>query len=181
MDAELKVIEYNEAFKKRIALLTGKHINDVNDADFELAAFHHWKDLFNKVLLGETIKTIYESNIHGETIFEETILTPILDKDNHLAGISCFTRDVTQRKKYIRKIEAQNKLLQDIAWVQSHKVRSHVATLIGLQPLLDCERPENPDNRIVMEGIVSELAALDNVIKEINELTNGMRGENQVG
>ncbi len=68
-------------------------------------------------------------------------------------------------------IEYQNRQLKRIASVQSHEVRSHVATILGLSDLLDNENYGDEANKNIMEGIKQASKNLDKVINEINILT----------
>lgn len=74
-------------------------------------------------------------------------------------------------KKHLQEIEEQNKKLKEIAWMQSHKVRGQVATILGLCQFVDEHKEEDPHTKEVLEGIKTATKDLDVVIKEINELT----------
>lgn len=67
-------------------------------------------------------------------------------------------------------IEKQNKAVKHISWVQSHKVRNHVATILGLTALLNDNQPDDPSNKQALSGIKSAANELDKVIREINNL-----------
>ena len=45
-------------------------------------------------------------------------------------------QDITERIKYIRAIENQNKRLREISWVQSHLIRAPLASILGIINLL---------------------------------------------
>lgn len=68
-------------------------------------------------------------------------------------------------------IGKQNEQLKKIAWIQSHEVRNHVATIMGLSEMLDPKKAEDPENKKAIEGIKYASEKLDKVIREINKLT----------
>jgi predicted transcriptional regulator len=69
------------------------------------------------------------------------------------------------------KINEQNERLKDIAWVQSHKVRAHVATILGLADLINTAQPNDAANAEVLNGIKTAAGNLDEVIRDINTMT----------
>lgn len=81
-------------------------------------------------------------------------------------------QDVSKIRQYINAIEEQNRKLREISWIHSHKVRSPVATILGLAPLLNAEIESSIDNKRIVEGISTSCQQLDCIIKEINDYTN---------
>jgi PAS domain S-box-containing protein len=75
--------------------------------------------------------------------------------------------DVTERLKYIKAIEEQNKRLSEISWMQSHVVRAPLARLMGLVDLLKCPKESGDEEQKVLEYILISARELDYVIKEI--------------
>jgi hypothetical protein len=73
---------------------------------------------------------------------------------------------------HLHEIEEQNERLKEISWLQSHKVRSQVATILGLSQFVNQGNIEDPDLNMVIGGIKEAAKELDDVIKEINRLTN---------
>ncbi|MBL7718985.1 MAG: PAS domain S-box protein [Flavipsychrobacter sp.] len=88
-------------------------------------------------------------------------------------GLAVYFRDITEEKKRILRIEEQNKKLTDIAWLQSHKVRGPVATIMGLVRLFNYENPADPENQKILEGIEYATTGLDDIIREVVEKTTG--------
>ncbi|MCB0695740.1 MAG: hypothetical protein KDC07_00165 [Chitinophagaceae bacterium] len=86
-------------------------------------------------------------------------------------------QDVTEQRLYIQKIQNQNQRLKDIAWIQSHKVRAPVASILGLVQLFNKEQPDDPINLEVLGGVAEAAQTLDEVIKEINAKTESEKEE----
>lgn len=105
----------------------------------------------------------------------------ILTDNGNIAMINGTLQDVTEQRLYIQKIQLQNQKLKDIAWIQSHKVRSPVATIMGLIQLFNTEDSADPINAQVLEGISEAAVNLDEVIKEINAKTETMKLSNKEG
>jgi PAS domain-containing protein len=95
----------------------------------------------------------------------------ILNEDSCITIINGTLQDVTEEREYLQKIELQNQKLKDIAWIQSHKVRSPVATILGLMQLYNKEDLSDPTNLQILEGLEEASINLDSVIKEINAKT----------
>lgn len=80
-------------------------------------------------------------------------------------------QDVSELRRHMQKIEQQNKRLKKIAWVQSHRMRSPVATIIGLSDLLNRDNPADPMNADIIEHIKVLSVQLDDMIREVDDLT----------
>ena len=75
-------------------------------------------------------------------------------------------------QRNLHEIEQQNEKLKEISWLQSHKVRSQVATILGLSQFIHQSNINDPDLNRVIGGIKEAAKDLDAVIKEINRLTH---------
>lgn len=73
--------------------------------------------------------------------------------------------------KHLEKIELQNKRLKEIAWIQSHKVRSPVANILGLSQLFDRAASSASINEEVISKVVLSARQLDTIINEIDDKT----------
>ncbi len=92
-----------------------------------------------------------------------------------ITTINATLQDVTEQRLYIQKIQQQNQKLKDIAWIQSHKVRSPVASILGLIQLFNKHQANDPVNLQVLDGIEEAALNLDEVIKEINSKTETIK------
>lgn len=80
-----------------------------------------------------------------------------------------LAHDISEKLAYINAVEAQNRKLQEIAWMQSHVVRAPLARIMGLIDLLQ-NFPQSgiPDNEI-LEAINNSAVELDNILKDITD------------
>lgn len=69
-------------------------------------------------------------------------------------------------------LEVRNEKLKEISWIQSHKLRRPVATILGLIQLINHKDPSDPENEETLNHINTAGKELDNIISEINDLTH---------
>jgi light-regulated signal transduction histidine kinase (bacteriophytochrome) len=69
---------------------------------------------------------------------------------------------------HIKAIEAQNKQLQEIAWIQSHIVRAPLARIMGLINLLKIEDEIPDDLKTLLQYILTSANEFDEIIKTIS-------------
>jgi len=75
--------------------------------------------------------------------------------------------DVTDIMRHTRKIEQQNDILKEIAWMQSHVVRAPAAKLQGLLELLRDEIPPGTEAATTLGFIEDAAKELDTIITDI--------------
>jgi light-regulated signal transduction histidine kinase (bacteriophytochrome) len=105
-------------------------------------------------------------------VYQEVSFNPIHDKEGRVSAISCFSRDITDAQNYQRKIEIQNEQLTKIAWILSHKVRAHVANIMSLAALFNHDDHTDLINKEIVNNLNNSVFLLDNVIKDVSDLTN---------
>lgn len=114
----------------------------------------------------------------GEYRWIDTIVTNMMDEPG-VEGLVANSRnitermqDITQRKAYIEKIEAQNRRLLDISWLQSHYVRAPLSQIMALVKVLTAEHSEAADKES-LSYLAEAAEQLDKVIKRIINNTEG--------
>ena len=65
-------------------------------------------------------------------------------------------------------IEKKNQALEEYAWINAHKLRSPVASILGLMSLLKREEV-NPASRVIMNHLHASTERLDEVVSSITE------------
>jgi PAS domain S-box-containing protein len=176
IDRYLKIIEANQPFWDTMKAKTGKDENEIQAGDIDTGIFRAWQQYFDRAFNGENFKTIWTEETENGTAYAEVSFNPIYDNENNITAISCFSRNITAEKLYQNKIEQQNRQLREIAWLQSHKVRSQVATILGLSQFINQQIIADPDLSKVLSGIEDAAKELDTVIKDINSLTTSVDG-----
>lgn len=76
--------------------------------------------------------------------------------------------DITDRLQHVEAIKRQNKLLKNIAWMQSHEVRAPLTNIMGLIVLLELDTPPSPEEEaFIHKGILQAAHDLDGIIRKI--------------
>jgi PAS domain S-box-containing protein len=178
IDRKMNIISANEAFWGRLEIITGKTARSIINDDYAPGLINQWQEYYTRAFTGENFKITWTEEHQGKSIYEEINFHPIYGINREITGVSCYSSDITERYEYQRKIESQNTRLREIAWIQSHKVRAPVATLMGLLHLLDLDKEYyDPANKEVL-GMISQMTGkFDDVIREITDLTEDMEGE----
>lgn len=88
----------------------------------------------------------------------------------HLFGIQLF--DVVSITAH--EYEEQQRLLEKIAWIQSHKVRKPLANILGLVDLID-KNSFSEDDKGIIEMLKMSSNELDDVVREITEICDKLR------
>lgn len=73
---------------------------------------------------------------------------------------------MTERINHIKEIERQNKKFHEISWIQSHKVRGPLATILGLVNLFK-DKEISVSTADIIQGISVSSEQLDIVIRAI--------------
>ncbi|NCI46774.1 PAS domain S-box protein [Sediminibacterium sp. WSJ-3] len=157
----------NDAFWKRVSEITGKTETKATNADYSSSLLAEWKSLFERAMKGESYGMVYEAEIQGQTRYADINFNPIYDRGGKVTGISCFSHDITIQKKNLLRIQAQNKRLRDIAWMQSHQVRNHVANIVGILGLIDKTTLTDEHSRHMFNLLKNAANQLDQTIREI--------------
>ncbi|PQJ09860.1 hypothetical protein CJD36_018215 [Flavipsychrobacter stenotrophus] len=76
-------------------------------------------------------------------------------------------QDVTEKHNYIRHIEAKNRKLEEIAQMQSHSVRSHIANILGVCEIFDFDNVNENEKTELVKELGEATKKLDNITRDI--------------
>lgn len=82
-----------------------------------------------------------------------------------------LANDVTERLNYINAIEAQNRKLKEIAWMQSHVIRAPLSRIMGLISIIRDSKGSTEERDEMLGYLMTSAHELDKVIRNITELT----------
>lgn len=82
-----------------------------------------------------------------------------------------IVRDITAETDYIETIEQKNKALNEIAYLQSHVIRSPLAKIIGLTELIKAEHEDQMGLSQMLTYLCQSSQELDDVIRNIVSYT----------
>lgn len=172
-DLELKVL----AFNQKAVEFTKEHYNhlpakgDGLSDYFPPERFPQFTSFTNIVLQGNNIN--YEVDYpqaNGAVFWYDVRLFPITNDSKEILGMLMALYDVTERKNAEEKLRnayerIQNHInsIKDMAWKQSHLIRSPLANLKGLTALLK----EDPLERTIFDHIQTELNRMDAILIEM--------------
>ncbi|MDN3583416.1 PAS domain S-box protein [Mucilaginibacter flavus] len=171
VDLQSRIITGNQAFWTRVKELTGKGEEEVSNADFVQERVAVFFESYERAFKGEAFSLVRQRELDGRQVFEELSFNPIRDIHQSVIGVNCFLRDITDAQQYLHQIEEQNKRLREIAWIQSHRVRAPVASILGLAQLCD---PNDSPNAEIIPMLKKSAEDLDRVIMEITALTQDL-------
>ncbi|HXS35243.1 MAG TPA: PAS domain S-box protein [Flavipsychrobacter sp.] len=173
VDKNYTIITANNPYKAHIKAGIGKEIaigKTVLLKEHGEKKLEKWLKHYSRALNGETFTVIEETIYNNAPRYAEIRFNPIYNQKSEVVGISCLSRNITERRKQLQKIELQNQKLKEIAWIQSHKVRNHVASILGLLQLYNDEDATFANNEVI-DGIRTAATDLDDIIKKINDNT----------
>ncbi|MBB5395220.1 PAS domain S-box protein [Mucilaginibacter sp. AK015] len=171
VDRQSNIITGNQAFWDRVKQLTGKNEGEVTNADFVQERVKVFFDSYERAFAGEAFSIVRQREFNGQQVYEELSFNPIRDLHDQVIGVNCFLRDITVAQEHLHKIEDQNKRLREIAWIQSHRVRAPLASILGLIQL--CDLNDSPNAEII-PLLKKSAQDLDHVIMDITKLTDDL-------
>lgn len=178
VDAEFKIIECNQSFKKWVRHFIGKELDRGDDVLFggqNKIYLDKFESCYQLALNGHAFKSVEDILVDGQLRYTGVSFNPVFNNDNKVIGVSCFARDITEQRKHLLRIEEQNTALREIAFIESHKVRGPVATIMGLVQVFKNEDVPEELNKEIIEGILTASHQLDIIIREV------VRKSNEIG
>ena len=136
--------------------------------------FNTRKKDYERALAGESFTTFVEEFYNGSLLHKEISSNPIFDDELNIVGVICIARDISEQKNQFVQIQRQNEKLREIAWIQSHKVRGPVASILGLASLFNYEPHAHENNVEIIEKLRIAAQNLDLIIREVVDKTNNI-------
>ncbi len=118
---------------------------------------------------GITMGTYRHTKKNGECIQVE-LRGNIINYNGRKAEI-IVVNDITEKANYIKAIEEQNKILNEIAWMQSHLVRAPLARMMGLIDVIQNHSLNDVEKEEMMTYLLNSANELDILIKDISNKT----------
>lgn len=175
IDRDYKILSANNNYLNYLGELSGETVK-LGDSVIikveEKQRFKDWLTLYDRALAGEEITRLIEEDIDGEHFIFSVHLYPILNSRKAVTGVACYSYDATERLNYLRRIERQNKSLQEIAWLQSHVLRAPLARIMGLVNLFDLEEKlYDKETQEYLKHIMESAKEMDDVVRDITQKT----------
>jgi two-component system, sporulation sensor kinase E len=178
-DQDLKVLTFNQ---KAIEFIKKQYDHSPEKGDrlidyFPEKEFRELNDFARDVLKGNNIN--YETDYpqaDGSVLWYYVRLFPITNDNKEILGMLMALYDITERKNAEQDLKSaygriQNHIdsIKDMAWKQSHLIRSPLANLKGLASILI---NDNSDTE-TLEHIQTELDRMDSIIIQMAHEASG--------
>jgi PAS domain S-box-containing protein len=108
----------------------------------------------------------------GEPYWVLMDITPIMDAAGEIERHIAIQTNITEKKRFQQQLEEKNRLLLDVAFISSHRLRMPVASLLGLFAQLDKENLANPDNLPFLLHIEKLVNDMDAMLHEMADKCN---------
>jgi PAS domain S-box-containing protein len=171
VDRQYNYLYMNQAYKTAVSAHSGRMPEKGESAMHEIFTAElllMWTSYYNRGIDGERYVVLTENNEPtGDTSYFETGFNPIYNEKMEITGVGCFARNITEHVKATKVITEKNERLQNIASLSSHELRRPVATMLGLINILDKENFFNPENKQIIQHILSVGLEIDDVIRLI--------------
>ncbi|GAA4467053.1 hypothetical protein GCM10023093_22190 [Nemorincola caseinilytica] len=175
VDVHHNVLECNEAFRTWVHHFTGRHISKGDNVllNGEHKIYNDKFEMCYKLALsGSNFRTVEDMVINGVQHYTSVTFKPVIDSSGRVTAVSCFARDITEHRKHLFRIEQQNAALREIAFIESHRIRGPVATILGLEQLYNYTDLSDPMNKEIMDGIKKMGLDLDVIIRQVVKMSN---------
>lgn len=117
------------------------------------------------------LKRVFRHRKKSGEIINVDIYSRSILFNGHEAKI-ILANDITERLNYIQEIEHQNKILQEIAWTQSHEVRAPLARIMGLVNLISNHKITEEERTELLGYILLSAEEFDAIIKKVVDKTS---------
>jgi PAS domain-containing protein len=145
-----------------------KIMEQVHPADLKFA-----EESMKKNLVAKEFQEFYFRVVSKDLTIKHVLIRGVVERNARGEAIMVkgTIQDVSVLRRHMQRIELQNKRLKKIAWVQSHRMRSPVATILGMVELFNFAEPADPMNAEILTNIKELTGKLDGMIHEVDELT----------
>lgn len=171
IDRDYKVLFFNEAARQDIWVYQAKLLKEGDNLLHYIVG-----DSASQIKFEEQVKRAFAGEIFE--VEEELTYSPIfsiwfkkefypVSEHGAIIGVALNITNIDNLKKSEAHIKIQNKQLEEIAFIQSHKLRRPVATILGLVSLFNKNNLADEFNGIVLDKLALATQELDEVIHSI--------------
>lgn len=112
MDRNYKILIMNKVVKDRYKGTRHENIQEGGNAlDILGNVREEWKGYYDRALQGETLDFVLKSSFQGEDHYREYFINPIKDDHGSILGVSVFSRDVTEKKRFELSMQEKGAVL----------------------------------------------------------------------
>jgi len=155
----------------------GDHVYDFLDR-LEPSETKAWQEIYSKAFSGEISKFEKEFHVNDFHAIIHFTIYPIWEH-GQVIGLSCFTVDVTEKKKIERQLKKmtddliqRNKDLEQFSYIVSHNLRGPVANILGLSNIVKCAELDKAEKDKVQSYLFQAVEKLDEIVRDLNHTVN---------
>lgn len=112
MDKNYRILIMNKVVKDRYKGTQYEHMKEGADALEMLGDVRdEWKAYYDQALAGDPLDFVMKSSVQGEDTYREYFINPIMDDNGYILGVSVFSRDVTEKKRFELAMEEKGSVL----------------------------------------------------------------------
>jgi PAS domain S-box-containing protein len=177
VDRETRYVYMNKAYRSQIARLTGLEPQEgaysYLHKGYTPQEIKRWNKYYRRALAGERYTIVNQSTdlLTKKVLSFEISFNPIYKTKGDITGVGCFSRNITSWLETEKAIVDQNERLRHIASLTSHELRRPVASMLGLINIMDRVNFFNPDNKEIIEHLLTVGNEIDEVIRLIVDKT----------
>lgn len=133
-----------------------------------------WESMWRQIHLGKSWRADVRNKAKdGSYYWVDTVINPVFNSEGNIYKFMSVRYEITQRKELEEKLRVKNRKLSEIAWIQSHEVRSPVANILGLCNLIKEDHEASVEDKLKYIDYLQKAAnELDCVIRKIVGKTN---------
>jgi PAS domain S-box-containing protein len=175
VDREFNLLAFNKAYNQHNYLLTGQY-PEIGKPEpilkYRPESYEQLVSGYRVVLSGQPYNVIQKGlPVRGEAPDIEVRLNPLKDEEGNMVGIIGFRRDITDYVKMIDTLEDNYKTLKDIAWMQSHKVRGPLTTMMAILEYLESDDKDETLRTEMFLNLRKKVEEMDAIIRDIVDKT----------
>ncbi|HEY0895630.1 MAG TPA: PAS domain S-box protein, partial [Sphingobacteriaceae bacterium] len=155
----------NSVLSSKAAEFLGKNAFDLVHPDDRAKLYEEFQALKHVKRAKSTPYRFHVGN--GNYRWIETVATNLMDEPG-IEGIVINSHDITDTIDHLRSIEQQNERLQEIAWLQAHKVRAPLSSILGIIDLFGDDL-DSAQVQELLRLLKQSAIQLDDIIREIIE------------
>ena len=170
LNSEFQLITANSSFKRTIDL------DDPDDMAAQAPYGQNWGSQYERAAVGEKFMEEFSIERNGVHTEMETSFNPIFSKDQSVAGVTVFARDITERKLAENELKRTNFELDSFVYRASHDLRAPLRSVLGLLNLIKLEANEDQKNNFL--GLAEKsINKLDTFISDLTHFSRNTRLE----
>lgn len=112
MDRNYKILIMNKVVKDRYKGTQYESMREGSNAlDMLGDVRNEWKGYYDQALNGKALDFVLKSSVQGEDSYREYFIHPIRDDKDYILGVSVFSRDVTEKKRFELEVNQKSSVL----------------------------------------------------------------------